>query len=244
MSPVHEPASVLIPDQFMDRFLEEIFSCDREFVSGYQYLHTDREFTRAANQILRMKNRKSSLRVHIECVSATDANVIRGFIRHILPVTDSLGLNENELVLLMNHLPLSNLKVDDSGTLTPVKNIEAALALCKTVGLKRLHLHTFGYYILVIRGDVANALTSRNALLYASREVANAAMGTEIEISEHGIRVINAAAEAFQPGSSPGIFLAEPYVIVVVPTLIAKNVKKTVGLGDIISSTAFVADVF
>ncbi|NMB80163.1 MAG: hypothetical protein GYA23_13825, partial [Methanomicrobiales archaeon] len=41
-----------------------------------------------------------------------------------------------------------------------------------------------------------------------------------------------------------GIFTAGNYNLVAVPTLIARDITRTVGLGDILSSTAFVYDPF
>jgi ADP-dependent phosphofructokinase/glucokinase len=244
VSPVHEPGSVIIPEPSMEKFLATVSSCNRAFFSGYQYLHSKEEFAVAAGQITRMKNLNSSLRVHIECVSATDEEVTRGFVRQILPVADSLGLNERELSHLLFHLDLSIQHSREITVLSPVQCIEGALSLCTTLDLRRLHLHTFGYYILVIRKDSSDAETSRNALLFASREVAHAAHGTGTEISADGIRAVGVIGELFGQVSSPGIFSAGSYWVIVTPTLIARNITKTSGLGDILSSTAVVADVF
>jgi ADP-dependent phosphofructokinase/glucokinase len=244
VSPVHEPASVLIPGSCMDLFLKEIGSCNRAFLSGYQYLRSDHEFEAAASQIARMKDRNASLRVHIECVSATGDEVTRGFVRHILPAADSLGLNEQELSHLLNHLGLLSPSPGTIRILSPVQSMEGALALCKSLGLKRLHVHTFGYYILVLRRDAAQAESSRNALLFASREVANAAQGTGTDLSTEGIRAVALARENFGREYSPGIFSAGSCTVLIIPTLIAENIARTAGLGDILSSTAFIADTF
>jgi ADP-dependent phosphofructokinase/glucokinase len=48
----------------------------------------------------------------------------------------------------------------------------------------------------------------------------------------------------FGPDETPGIFEENDRIVVFVPTYISKNVQKTTGLGDILSSTAFVADMF
>src|SRR5208337_4517963 len=47
VSPVHEPASVLVPEGSTDLFLEAIAGCTRAFLSGYQYLRSDRDFAAA-----------------------------------------------------------------------------------------------------------------------------------------------------------------------------------------------------
>jgi ADP-dependent phosphofructokinase/glucokinase len=49
---------------------------------------------------------------------------------------------------------------------------------------------------------------------------------------------------AFGPDETLGIFTVGDHIVVFVPSLISQDVKKTTGLGDILSSTAFVADPF
>jgi ADP-dependent phosphofructokinase/glucokinase len=244
VSPVHDPGSVIIPEKSMERFLAQIAPCNRAFLSGYQYLRSGREFAMAADQILLMKKRNSGLRVHVECVSVTDEEILGGFVRHILPVADSIGLNEHELFLLLDFLNLSPLKGRKTGNPTPVQIAKGAVGICRNLGLMRLHLHTFGYYVLVLRRGCADPHESLNALLFASLEVAKAANGTSTEISGKGMRALGRIAGRYGPELSPGIFLTESFHIIIVPTIIARNIKKTVGLGDILSSTAFVADPF
>ncbi|HEX3000824.1 MAG TPA: ADP-dependent glucokinase/phosphofructokinase, partial [Methanoregula sp.] len=55
VSPVHEPSSVIVPGACMDRFLADIAPCNRAFLSGYQYLHTGKEFSSAACALAEMR---------------------------------------------------------------------------------------------------------------------------------------------------------------------------------------------
>lgn len=241
VSPVHEPSSVIVPEACMDRFLADVAPCSRAFLSGYQYLHTGEEFSLAVRAIAEMRAGNPLLRIHIEWVSAMDADVLDGCIRHILPHADSLGLNEHELLLLLRHLGLNVFPAGDNGMiiLSPAQILRGAVALCQRLHLKRLHVHTFGYYVLVRAGDAGQ---SRNALLFAARELASAAGGAGTTISPDGMQALDKAEEIFGHASSPGIFAAGPFTVIVVPTLIAQGITRTTGLGDILSSTAFVAD--
>lgn len=243
-SPVHTPESVLIPGERMEAFSEGIAHYTRAFLSGYQYLQIDEEFRRAADQCLLMKKNNNRMRVHVECVSVTDTGVINGFIRHILPVADSIGLNEHELVLLLSNLDKTNKEPAIFEILSPVQLVKGALKVCKKSGLKRLHLHTFGYYVLVLRNDCAQPEASLDALLYASRSVAKAAQGTQREISPVGISAYAEVEKAIGPQIAKGIFHNKTHTIVMIPTIIAKDIKKSSGLGDILSSSAFVLDQF
>ena len=243
-SPAHTPESVLIPGERMDAFSEWGAHYTRAFLSGYQYLQTDEEFCKAAEQCLLMKKNNNRMRVHVECVSVTDNKIINGFIHHILPVADSIGLNEHELVLLLHSRNSNDEEPGVFEILSPVQLVKGAFLVCKKSGLKRLHLHTFGYYVQIIRNDCAHPEKSRNALLFAARTVAQAAQGTHTEISPAGISAIVEVDKTFGPQISPGIFLNNTHTIVMIPTIIAKDIKKSSGLGDILSSSAFVADQF
>jgi ADP-dependent phosphofructokinase/glucokinase len=244
VSPVHGPESVLIPENLIDEVLSAISSCNRAFLSGYQYLQVDEEFALAADQILVMKKNNNQMRIHVECVSVTDDAVIGGFLRYILPVADSIGLNEHELLLLLHYLDPRSTEYGILGILSPVQLVKGAIEVCRKSGLKRLHLHAFGYYVLVLRTDRAHPPVSLNALLFASLAAAHAAQGNCTDISPVGIDALEQVDDTFGPQISPGIFLVDAYTIIIIPTIIAQNIMKSSGLGDILSSTAFVADKF
>jgi ADP-dependent phosphofructokinase/glucokinase len=59
-----------------------------------------------------------------------------------------------------------------------------------------------------------------------------------------GIAAINQISEVYGPGPAPDIFIVREYQLLAVPTRIASGIIRTVGLGDILSSTAFIADRF
>jgi len=242
-SPAGDPESALIPGDISGTVIYKVSLYTRVFLSGYQYLSLPGEFVRAADQILRMKMNNPLMRVHVECVSVTDDAVIGGFARHILPAADSIGLNEHELLLLLHHLfPQDGYGI--SGYLSPAELVKGALLVCRKSGIRRLHLHTFGYYVLILRADCAHPDESLNALLFASLTTVHAAQGSSTEISPVGIGALEQIEEAFGPQRSFCIFPADTHTIIVIPTIIAHDIKKSSGLGDILSSTAFVADRF
>ncbi len=127
---------------------------------------------------------------------------------------------------------------------SPEVRIRDALTLAKVTGVPRLHLHAFGYYILILNSGTSKPELSRNALLFAARVTANTAGSGEQVLSREGLLAYSAVREMFGPDKTPGVFKEKDRVIVFVPTNISHNVQKTTGLGDILSSTAFVADRF
>ena len=244
VSPVHEPSSVLVPEGSMDRFLEEIARCTRAFLSGYQYLRSGRDFAAAAHQLRMMKRHNPDLKIHTEWVTVRERDVIGKFIRFIIPETDSLGLNEHELALIGRYLDPSGAWPGDDGDVSPVRLVKGAREVCRVTGLSRLHIHTFGWYILILRKEPGDISGSRDALLFASREVSKAAQGTGSIISPDGIRAIGQVSETFGRELSAGVFRDEDFFIILVPARIAAGITRTAGMGDRISSLAFVADPF
>jgi ADP-dependent phosphofructokinase/glucokinase len=228
----------------MKVFLEQIRACRRAFLSGYQYLRTEREFGMASGQIQLIRSVHPLMRTHVECVSGTGADVIAMMLRHILPAADSIGLNEQELGMftrvVRKEIPASLSLVPAS----PGTMVRDAIALAETTGVSRVHLHTFGYYILILKSAPAQPEVSRNALLFAAKVTADiAGLGNQI-LSGEGLRAYAEIQKLFGLDEIPGIFNIDDWIVILVPAYIAKNVQKTTGLGDILSSSAFVADTF
>jgi ADP-dependent phosphofructokinase/glucokinase len=245
VSPVHDSSTVIIPEAFENSFLEQIASCRRAFLSGYQYLRKEQEFITAARQIQMIRGVNPLMRTHVECVSGADRSVLATMLRHIIPNTDSIGLNEQELGLFMHVLRETDPR-SAATTLpsSPVAYVREAIALADATRVPRIHLHAFGYYILILKPGTVQPELSRNALLLAARVTADTAGGDEQILSREGLLAYAAVREVFGPDQTPGIFRVGNRVVVLIPTYISQNIQKTTGLGDVLSSTAFVADPF
>jgi ADP-dependent phosphofructokinase/glucokinase len=244
VSPVHDSSTVIIPEAFENSFLEQIIACRRAFLSGYQYLRTEQEFVTAARQIRMIRSVHPLMRTHVECVSGADRNVMARMLRHIIPNTDSIGLNERELGLFMHALRATDPASVPLLPSSPVACVRDAIALADATGVPRIHLHTFGYYILILKSETLKPELSRNALLLSARVTADTAGLGEQILSREGLLAYAAVREVFGPDETPGIFRDDDRVLVLVPAYISQNTQKTTGLGDILSSTAFVADRF
>ena len=244
VSPVHDPSTVIIPDASVDSFLEQITLCRRAFLSGYQYLRKEQEFATAARQVRMIRSVHPLMRTHVECVSGTDRDGMAMMLRHILPNTDSIGLNERELGLFVNAVRAPDPGSDVQLPASPVACVRNAIALADATGVSRVHLHTYGYYILVLKSGTPHPESSRNALLFAARVTAGAAGGDDQVLSQEGLLAYAAIRTVFGPDESPGIFRYDGWIVILVPARISQNIRKTTGLGDILSSTAFVADRF
>ena len=244
VSPLHAPSTVIIPKDCVNSLQKQITACRRAFLSGYQYLRTQQEFVTAASQIRMIRTVHPLMRTHVECVSGADRNVMALILRHIFPVADSIGLNERELELFMQVLQAPSGRSAHTHTCPPVARVSDAITLADATGVSRIHLHTFGYYILIRKSENSEPEVSRNALLLAAREVADAVGPGEQVLSREGLLAYASVQESCGPEDSTGIFRINEHEVVIVPTYISQNILKTAGLGDILSSTAFVADRF
>jgi ADP-dependent phosphofructokinase/glucokinase len=243
ISPVHDPSTVLPAGDLLRRFLDAAAVCDRAFLSGYQYLTSDREFLIAAGQLRAAKQQNPDLRIHAEWVTVENQEITGRFIRHILPFTDSLGLNEQELGFLYRCVNPAASRDQGNAPVPADVLAHQAREICRSTGLVRLHLHTYGYYILVCKGS-RYPEKDRDALLYASLNAAPGTGGEEPGFVPEGQRALEDMAHVFGRGLSPGIFRAAEYHVIVIPSLITRGITRTAGMGDRISSLAFAGDPF
>jgi len=177
----------------------------------------------------------------VECVSGISEAVLSFVLKHIFPVADSIGLNEQELDAFARVL---DPKKPDGIFISPMMIVRDALSLSRATGVPRLHLHTFGYYIAVLKPGTGTPESSRNALLFAATEVAQAAGGDGLALAREGLHAYADLRAELGLDKPQGVFTVGDRIVVFVPTLISQKVKKTTGLGDVLSSTAFVADGF
>ncbi len=150
-SPEHDSSTVMIPEASERSFREQIVACRSAFLSGYQYLRTEQQFMAAARQIRMIRDVHPLMRTHVECVSGPDPRVMLMMLRHIFPNTDSIGLNERELGLFMQVLRAPEPTFSAILPSSPVMCVRDAIALAKATGVSRVHLHTFGYYVLIVK---------------------------------------------------------------------------------------------
>jgi ADP-dependent phosphofructokinase/glucokinase len=244
VSPVHDHSTALIPANGEDSFRKQVAACRHAFLSGYQYLRTEQEFVAAAGQLRRIRAIHPLMRTHVECVSGLEPQVLLLMLRHILTETDSIGLNEHELGMYARVLGEPERQPAADLPIFPVDLVREAIALAQATGAARIHIHTFGFYIAILEGGTIRPELSRDALLFAAKETAKEAGGTGRGLSREGLLAYAAVRETFGPEEARGIFRSENRVVVLVPTYVSQEIRKTTGLGDILSSTAFVADPF
>jgi len=230
-----------------EEFKKDIFLLDERFshllVSGFHILlekypegKTCRDFIIPVASFVREMKEKMKLKVHYEFASIGSSIIRKDVINYMLPVVDSLGCNEIELLTLLTDLgevSLARSVKDTSFSLDYL--ILGLLEIMKRTTLKRVQLHTLGHYIVLTREE--NVIEERDALLFAAILAATRSLLGRYEFREdlyQGLQVPTITLTGYE-----GIRKIDSYNLIVVPTKVVSNPKLTVGLGDIISSSGF-----
>jgi len=243
--------TLFIRDEFRERFNEITSKVDLAIMSGLQTLTRENyrepfETVRGHLEVLNEKN----IPAHLEFAFTPDETVRKEILK-LLSEFWSVGLNEVELASIMEVMGERGLveKLLAKDPVDPIAVTEAMLRLAKETGVRRIHFHTYGYYIALTeyRGEFV-----RDALLFAALAAASKAKLGDVPS-------INAVAEAMdvpvnekiklveealikEYGVRGGIAEVENYQLTFVPTRIVAKPKSTVGIGDTISSSAFVGE--
>lgn len=208
------------------------------------------EFAREA------KRANPALRLHCEFASIASSAIRRGILEWVLPAVDSLGLNEVELPSLLESAGEGELAARLRAEESPVAFLEGVRVALERGRLQRVHFHNLGYYLVLARPGYSDPEATRTALLWtatlaAARTAtgrtappAEMAPGLAEPLAQPGLAALEALASPLgQPGfARTGVGTYAGYDLVCVPTKLVAKPVLTVGLGDLISSTAFVFD--
>ena len=208
-----------------------------------------------ADYLGQLKEAAPHLKQHYEFASIASPKIRQGIVDLILPHVDSLGLNEVELCALLRNIGRASLAEDIEAQDTIQAVLAGLVALMEHTKLNRIHLHDLGYYLcLQQKGFVPPKQTRAGLLLAATLAAARSLTGRiddkadikeglGVDLSPRGLSRLQALAahlEADQGFLTEGIASYGPYDLVFIPTKIVPKPVLTVGLGDIISSSAFI----
>ena len=244
---------------------------DVAFLSGFQQLRDDKSFNKnlsaIQNQLKKLKSLNKKLFVHWEFVPLDDKGAGKKILQNISKSVDGMGLNEVELVealTLLDHDKEADAikKKENSYTL-----YKGAVKLLKSLKLKRVHVHSFGFQILVLDNPYPiNTEKCRDALIFSSilaslKALKGSEFVTRKEFEAHSIKPSQIGfnqlraleggidEERIKRHSSfnrkalleSGIFELKDHFAIIVPAPIVQS-KSTVGLGDVISSMALACE--
>lgn len=219
---------------------------------------------KAVNVIEELKEGNPDIRIHVEFTSIQNKVIRKAILKHIVRQhVHSLGLDTVEVANALNVLGYEELaySVINKGENAIVSLYEGAVKLLKELELERVHIHSLGFYICLVSKDCPVFIEDhRNALLFASTVAAAKAShgeivslestesGLDVPVSDEGhkeleklekhlVRSGTCCMEEFENGC----ICTPQYDAIVVPTKVVSEPVATVGIGDAISATAFVA---
>jgi ADP-dependent phosphofructokinase/glucokinase len=213
---------------------ENIKDFDGAIVSGFHLVPIigfKEIFDRKIEQISSWKKANPGLYVHAEMGAFHEPEIME-YLLERLPV-DSLGMNEDELARV------TSLKPGWRGTM------EAVLQIRERLGLSRVAVHTRDYIISVMKGLIPPEREVEALTRGADAAAALAATGsiTGLPPEEVNSAGLDARDEFLRDGAVPcgrGAYMSSGEdVISLVPSLLARHPKFTVGLGDTTTAAIF-----
>ena len=243
--------NVYIRPEFIEHFEEIVEKAELGIISGLQTLTGDnyREPFEELKRHLEVLGRRN-VPVHLEFAFTADEKVRKALV-DVLGSFHSVGLNEVELASIMEVMGENEIaeKLLAHDPVDPLAVTEAMLKLAERTGVKRIHFHTYGYYLALTayKGEFV-----RDALLFAAlaaaakaklgdvRSIDDIVKAMDVPVNEKAKTVEEKLIEEY--GMKNGIAEVGAYQLSFVPTKIVENPKSTVGIGDTISSSAFVGE--
>ncbi len=228
--------------------------CNRTILAGLNHVgHDHLEAYRVVQRhIETIRDANPGMQIHLEFTSMQREERREALVREILPLVDSTGLNEVELAEVAQVLGGPNPQAIQGDIIAQLRAIRALQGL----GVARVHLHTLGHYLCATPNDPRGCRTALlfSALVAAGRALRGKAPGPpdlpealSVPLSdaglaqigrladylvEHGVEADRLASEGLQPEEG----------LVIIPTKVVERPEITVGLGDVISGSAFVAE--
>jgi ADP-dependent phosphofructokinase/glucokinase len=223
--------------------LENIREIDGVSLSGFHLapFNEYREiFPRKIAQIKSWKEKNPQIFIHAEMGSFQSPEIMQSLLLLLpqIPV-DSLGLNEDELAAAEG---------STRGSLPPCwqETMQAAQRLRERLGLFRVAVHTRDYILSVmLKGKIT--ATDELSALQSGADAAAALAATGFvtgeppeEVNPVGLEAKEEFCRKEATASGRGAFLQTGEVIIsLMPSLLAKKPKITVGLGDTATATVF-----
>ncbi len=234
----HLNSKMFIREEYkkLSRYIGEEFP--NAIISGHHLLtprENYKERLKDLSTILQNLSRAGA-KIHSEMAYNPFPKVRREIISKVIRNSNSLGLNEVELSLLCEDLGICQ-----KGEIVGAEELaKCCLELAEELGIDRIHLHTYGLYLECVReGGIfrPDKLALEISSVFAAAKAKKGDI-TSIEDLKEGEKVPIYPKTEKEARKIDGIKKGG-YVLVAVPSRIVENPKATVGIGDMISSSAF-----
>lgn len=231
---------------------DHIQDIDGAILSGFHLAPLDRYreiFPPRIEQIRSWKEANPNLFIHVEMGSFQSQKIARHFLR-LLEKADSLGLNEDELETAAAEYSATDSMPSSSKTGPGMskwqERVQKAARLREDLGIFRVAVHTRDYILSIME---EGRITAREELLSlqkgADAAAALAATGSVAgeppeEVNSEGLLAREEFCRSGAKAAGRGAFLHSGGGIVsLMPSLLAREPKITVGLGDTATAATF-----
>ncbi|MHA1867160.1 MAG: ADP-dependent glucokinase/phosphofructokinase [Candidatus Heimdallarchaeaceae archaeon] len=209
--------------------------------------------------INQLKTNNKQIKIHIELASFNNVETLNFVTEKIFPIIDSIGLNEQELIMLTKIFDNELSSKMQSGKI--IDYYKGLFEIFRRFPNLRIHFHFLGYYIILSKPiSDRKMIIRRSSLIKASikafqkvspyQNILHIKENIKNLISHKGMSEIRSLEDYlvknFQVERTlfaKGYLNSRKFTIVAVPTLIEKNPTQLVGLGDTISSLSFIEDL-
>ena len=246
-----------------DNLSRSVIQTTHAFLSGCQSLCPEmdakglwrRQVSEFAATIRTLRSRTACRAVHYE-MGTMRGPLLKKVIEEVFPVVDSVGCNGEELAEILR--AIGDKKLASQITAESIEDVyRGASHVVRHCGLRRLHVHTWKFHVSISQGGADNHVVERDALLFGA--VMGAAktytveyiqdshieQGLNTPFSDSGIKLVKDLHEnpkAVGECIGDGRFqTACDTVVSIVPGRVKPGLDSTVGLGDTLSSMAFLA---
>ncbi|AEF97266.1 ADP-specific phosphofructokinase [Methanotorris igneus] len=231
---------------------------DCAILSGYQAIKEeykdgktgDYYLKKAKEDIKLLKKNNKNLKVHLEFASIPNRAIRKKIADNLLPNVDCVGMDETELANVLNVIGYDKLSNEILKKSWVEDVVEGSKILLEEYDLEIVQVHTMYYIMYLCREDnpltneelkktleFATILASTKAALGNIGDVDDLKVGLEVPYNEYRDLLASIVAELSKKPEN------KDYRMLLVPSRLVKNPKSTVGLGDTISSGAFVGYV-
>ncbi|TRY96005.1 hypothetical protein DNTS_002165 [Danionella cerebrum] len=197
---------------------------------------------------------KNEVPVHLELASMTDQDYMNRILHQVMPIVNSIGLNEQELLFLTQsgggpHADVTSWNgVPDVGRVSDillwVLENHGRSSPQSEADLTRIHFHTLAYHIMAtVDGHWAN---QESAVAAGARVASTQACGLQnVDISKVLLKApLNFYSSFSEPRENLRVDPTRPVTVWhrgnvsfhLTPVLVCKHPLRTVGLGDAISA--------
>ena len=246
---------LVLDENFMRAMKSE--KLDFVILSGFHALQEKNDgialIMKAAERIKEWKNAAPETLFHLEIASTQDLAIRKAIVQNIVPIVDSVGINERETIDLLEVIDQKAL-AKRCNEQTTAENLLKAISIIKEkTGIKRVQLHMFGLYMTLQDKDFVLSLEDNfNGMLCAAVVAAAKAKTGKTDdgsikkvvydVSDVGLIELDSLSIALgQPDLAlKGIGHYRLWNLVAIPTILIENPLTLVGMGDTISALSLV----